>query len=179
MGYERNRGFTHASCLMPHARLHLHSLNKVRRFFAGFESHIGLAPVAALSFELAHALHFSADVEQTNLFDFNVEELLHRVLDLNLVCLRIDLERNDVRLVDGHVGNDDEVPLLDALRKRALEGCFLFLRVHLVAVVARLRTEDRAAVTMNRRTIAALTRPARALLPERLLARAAHFGARL
>src|SRR5436853_7534252 len=97
MGYERNRRFTHASCLMPHARLHLHSLNKVRRFSAGLEPHIGLAPVAAFSFELAHALHFSADVEQANLFDFHVEELLYSVLDLNLVRLRIDFERNDVR----------------------------------------------------------------------------------
>src|SRR6202043_3185397 len=76
---------------------------------------------------------------------------------------------------DRKVGDEDELAFLDPLRKRGLERVLLLLRVHLVGVVAGLRTEDRSTVTMDRRTVAALARAAGALLPERLLARAAHF----
>src|SRR5438045_9120468 len=84
----------HASCLV-----HLHSLDKVRSFLSGLEPHVSLAPVAALAFEFAHALHLSANVEEANLIDLHVEELLDGVFDLDLVSLRVDLERNDVRLL--------------------------------------------------------------------------------
>src|SRR5437016_4386102 len=90
---------THASYPMPRASSHLHSLDKVGGFLARLESHISLAPVSAFAFEFAHALHLSANVEEANLFDFHVEELLDGVLDLDLVGLRVDLERNDVRCV--------------------------------------------------------------------------------
>src|SRR5205085_10474910 len=80
-------------------------------------------------------------------------------------------------LVDVEVGEEDELPFLDPLRERRLERRLLLLRVHLVGVVARLRPEDRAAVAVDRRAVTALPGPARALLPERLLARAGHFGA--
>src|SRR5205823_6328682 len=85
-------------------------------------------------------------------------------------------QRLRLRLVDREVVEQDELPFLDPLRERALERRFLLLRVHLVGVIARRGAEDRAAVAMDRRAVAALTRAAGALLAERLLARAAHFG---
>src|SRR4029079_18106039 len=57
------------------------------------------------------------------------------------------------------------------------ERRLLLLRVHLVGVVARRRAEHGAAVAMDGRTVTALPGAPGTLLPERLLARAAHFGA--
>src|SRR5260221_9468020 len=82
-----------------------------------------------------------------------------------------------LRVFDREVADQDEMPFLDALGESRLEGGLLLLRVHLVRVVAGRRSEDRAAVTVDGRAVAALTGAAGALLPVGLLARAAHFGA--
>src|ERR671938_1121276 len=75
----------------------LHALDEVRGFLPFFQAHVGFPPVAALSRIPPHPLHFAADVEEADLVDLDLEELLDRVLDLNLVRVRIDFEGDDVR----------------------------------------------------------------------------------
>src|SRR5205823_12119255 len=74
----------------------LHALNEVGGFLPFLQSHVRLAPVAALSRVAAHLLHFAADVEEADLVDLDLEKLLDRVLDLDLVRARIDLEGDNV-----------------------------------------------------------------------------------
>ena len=86
-------------------------------------------------------------------------------------------QRLRLGLTDSEIAEKDDLPFLEPLRERRLERVLLFFRVHFVGVIARSGAEDRAAVTMDGRTATTLAGPASALLPERLLARAAHFRA--
>src|SRR6185295_4980129 len=56
----------------------LHAFDEVRRLLALFEPHVRLAPVAAPAGVTAHPLDLSADVEEANLFDLDLEQLFDR-----------------------------------------------------------------------------------------------------
>ena len=75
----------------------LHALEELGRLLAFLEPDVGLAPVAALAAAAAHPLHLSADVEEADLFDLDLEQLFDGLLDLDLVGVRVDLEGDDVR----------------------------------------------------------------------------------
>src|SRR5687767_3550274 len=61
--------------------LELDALDELGCLLPFLEPDVGLAPVALLADEAAHPFHLSADVEEADLFDFDLEELLDRVLD--------------------------------------------------------------------------------------------------
>src|SRR5438270_9584543 len=100
----------------------LHALDEIGRLFSRHEPHVRFAPVAALAFVTAHPLHFSADVEEADFLNLHFEELFDRGLDLNLVRLRVDLERDDVvagfahhrRLLGDERAADDLVRIHDS-----------------------------------------------------------------
>jgi hypothetical protein len=63
----------------------LHALDELGRLLSLLEPDVGFAPVAALADEAAHALHLSANVEDADFFDLDLEELFDGLLDLDLV----------------------------------------------------------------------------------------------
>src|SRR6202008_2081313 len=67
------------------AVLELNALDELGRLLSVLEPDVGFAPVAALADEAAHPFHLSADVEEADLFDLDLEKLFHGLLDLNLV----------------------------------------------------------------------------------------------
>src|SRR5512146_2399968 len=77
------------------------------------EGHDGLLPVAAFGDALAHALHLAALDEGVDASDFDVEQLLDRVLDLELVGGDGHLEDDLIALhlqARGLLGERDRTP---------------------------------------------------------------------
>src|SRR5690606_28136344 len=63
-----------------------------------FEGDNRLLPIGAFEVLTTHALDLSALNERVDALDLDVEELLHSLLDLDLVCLELDLEDDRVVL---------------------------------------------------------------------------------
>src|SRR5262252_7739582 len=66
---------------------------------AGLQGHHRLLPARAAAFELAHALPFPLVGGGAHGGDLDVEDLLHRLADLDLVGVGRDLEGDGVELV--------------------------------------------------------------------------------
>src|SRR5688500_1564852 len=96
----------------------LDSLEELDRL-ARLERHDRLLPVRTAALEPTDPLDLAAHDLRTHVQDLHVEELLHRVADLQLVRVAIDLEQDLLRVVhalagrvDGAAGLTEAVALL-------------------------------------------------------------------
>src|SRR5215210_365275 len=67
-------------------------VEELDHLLALLQDDVGLLPVRALAHEPALALHLAVDVGDADLLDLHAEEGLHRLLDLGLGGVAVDLE---------------------------------------------------------------------------------------